>query len=180
MAGRVLILGAGGREHALAWALARSASVEHVIVAPGNAGCSFAGHRNLSPIERATPADLSPERVVELVRERNIDWVVIGPERPLVDGVADALRHEGKVVFGPSAAAAQLEGSKAFMKQFAARRGIPTSPFFVTDDIRAAGRYIEDRARPVVVKTDGLASGKGAIVTSSPEEAKRAAHSMLV
>src|SRR5690606_27650306 len=118
-------------------------------------------------------ARLEPEPVCELARRVNADLVVVGPEQPLCHGVIDALEAAGIAAFGPTAAAARLEGSKAFMKRFAAEQGIPTAPFLVTSDLREAQRYIDERPVPQVVKADGLAGGKGAVVTSSAEEAKR-------
>jgi phosphoribosylamine---glycine ligase len=177
---RVVVLGAGGREHALAWALARSASVGEVVVAPGNAGCSQPALGSLAPIRREALSRLEPEPVCELARALKADLVVVGPEVPLCRGVVDALDEAKIPAFGPSAAAARLEGSKAFMKRFAAEHDIPTAPFLVTTDLREAERYIDGRPGPQVVKADGLAAGKGAVVTSSAAEAKRVARRMLV
>jgi phosphoribosylamine--glycine ligase len=171
---RVLLLGSGGREHALALALARSPSVAQVLVAPGNALFDEPNIRSV-PIARLSPAD-----VVVTARREQCDLVVVGPEQPLCDGVVDELASAGIAAFGPSKAAARLEGSKAFLKEFAARHRIPTAPFHVARDIADAERYIDERARPVVVKTSGLAAGKGAIVTRDADEAKRAAREMLV
>lgn len=177
---RVVVLGSGGREHALAWALARSPSVGEVVVAPGNAGCSQPALGTLAPIRRAAIDRLDPEPVVALARAEKADLVVVGPEQPLCRGVVDALDEAGIPAFGPSAAAARLEGSKAFMKRFAADHGIPTAPFLVTSDLREAEQYIDSRPVPQVVKADGLAGGKGAVVTSSADEAKRVARRMIV
>lgn len=171
---KALVIGGGGREHALAWALARSPSVSEVLVAPGNAGTAAAeGMRNL-----AIGAD--PASVAEAAEREGAGLVVVGPEAPLCAGVVDALTDAGITAFGPTAAAAQLEGSKAFMKRFAARHDIPTAPFIITSDIREAEQHIHEHAGQLVVKADGLAGGKGAIVCSSKEEAKAAARSMLV
>jgi len=160
---RVLLVGAGAREHALAWRLCQDAGVE-VIGAPGNAGIASIG-RTVS----IDPTDI--ERVVTLAQQESADLVVIGPEAPLVAGVVDALRQQGIDAFGPDCAAAQLEGSKIFSKELMARHGIPTAGFAVFDDPDAATRYIEQANRPLVVKADGLAAGKGVIVASDAKEA---------
>jgi phosphoribosylamine--glycine ligase len=175
-----LVLGSGGREHALAMALARAPSVQRVLVAPGNPGCSRAAAAGHAAIEPAAISALEPGPVVDLARTSGASLVVVGPEAPLVGGVVDALSAAGVTAFGPTAAAAQLEGSKAFMKRFAARHDIPTAAFLVTDDIGEAERWIDQHPRARVVKADGLAAGKGAIVTTSADEAKAAARSMLV
>jgi phosphoribosylamine--glycine ligase len=180
MGRRALVLGGGGREHALAWALSRSPSVDQVVVAPGNAGTHGGGSGGVAPIESVPIASLKPEPVLALARDRGIDLVVVGPEGPLCDGVVDALTEAGITAFGPSAAAAQLEGSKAFLKRFATRHDIPTAAYTIVTDYGAAEQAIDGSAGPVVVKADGLAGGKGAIVTSTAAEAKAAARSMLV
>ncbi len=181
-----MVLGNGGREHALGWALARSPSVDRVLIAPGNAGTSDAGTRNAGTsgarqgsLENLEVA-LEPDSVVAAAKRERVELVVVGPEAPLCDGVVDALTEAGITAFGPTAAAARLEGSKAFMKRFAARHDIPTAPFIVTSDVAAAEAFIDGRPTDVVVKADGLAAGKGAIVCSSHDEAKRAARAMLV
>lgn len=168
-----MVVGGGGREHALAWALSRSASVQQVLVAPGNAGTEGPGIRNV-----AVSAD--PSSVVAAAQREGVDLVVVGPEAPLCAGVVDALTEAGILAFGPTAAAARLEGSKVFMKRFAARHGIPTAPFIVTSDIGEAEAHIDGHPGRVVVKADGLAAGKGAVVCASHDEAKAAARSMLV
>jgi phosphoribosylamine--glycine ligase len=160
---RVLIVGGGAREHALAWRLSQDEGVE-VIGAPGNAG--------LAAIGRTVPVDPSnADRVVALARREAADLVLVGPEAPLVSGVVDALRDNGIDAFGPDREAAQLEGSKIFSKEFMARHAIPTAGFVVFDDPDAATRYIEEANRPLVVKADGLAAGKGVIVASDAAEA---------
>lgn len=160
---RVLIVGGGAREHALAWRLRRDPGVE-VVGAPGNAGIAALG-RTVS----IDPADA--DRVVELARTESADLVVVGPEAPLVAGVVDALRDDGIDAFGPDREAARLEGSKIFSKEFMDRHGIPTAGFAVFDDPDAATRYIVDANRPLVVKADGLAAGKGVIVAKDAQEA---------
>jgi phosphoribosylamine--glycine ligase len=160
---RILIVGGGAREHALAWKLAQDDGVE-VIGAPGNAG--------IAAIGRVVPVDpTDSEQVVELAKQEGADLVVVGPEAPLVAGVVDALRASGIDAFGPSREAAQLEGSKIFSKEFMERHGVPTAGFAVFDDADAATRYIRQAKRPLVVKADGLAAGKGVIVASSADDA---------
>lgn len=160
---RILIVGGGAREHALAWRLSQDAGVE-VIGAPGNAG--------IAAIGRTVPVDpTDAEQVVALAKKELADLVVVGPEAPLVAGVVDALRDNGIDAFGPDREAAQLEGSKIFSKEFMARHEIPTAGFAIFDDADAATRYIEEASRPLVVKADGLAAGKGVIVASNAAEA---------
>ncbi len=160
---RVLIVGGGAREHALAWKLSQDDGVE-VIGAPGNAGIAALG--------RTVPVDpTDADQVVALATEESADLVVVGPEAPLVAGVVDALRENGIEAFGPDREAAQLEGSKIFSKEFMERHGIPTAGFAVFDDPDAATRYIEEADRPLVVKADGLAAGKGVVVASDAAEA---------
>ncbi len=160
---RILIVGGGAREHALAWRLSHDPGVE-VIGAPGNAGTAAIG-RNVE----IDPTDAN--RVVALAKQESADLAVVGPEAPLVAGVVDALRANGIDAFGPDRDAAQLEGSKIFSKEFMARHDIPTAGFRVFDDPDAATRYIEEAGRPLVVKADGLAAGKGVIVASTAAEA---------
>ncbi|MDE3044239.1 MAG: phosphoribosylamine--glycine ligase [Acidobacteriota bacterium] len=151
---RCVVVGAGAREHALAWALAKSAEV---IVTPGNAGMAAHG---LTCV--ATPAS-----------ELEADLFVIGPEQPLVEGLADVLRAQGKNVVGPGADGARLEGSKAHMKNFLAAAGVPTADFGVFDDLEAAITRLRNTRPPYVIKTDGLAAGKGVLVTTDFDEAAR-------
>jgi phosphoribosylamine---glycine ligase len=159
---RVMLVGAGAREHALAVAMA--AGGHDVIVAPGNGGTQAVG-RN-APVR----ADDVPG-LVALADSERVELVVVGPEAPLVLGLVDALSERGIRAFGPTKAAARLEGSKAFMKRFCERHQIPTAPFVVFDDAAAAERHVRTAARPLVVKADGLAAGKGVVVCDSAEEA---------
>lgn len=169
---KVLVVGGGGREHALATRLASSPSVREVILAPGNGGTAGA-FRNF-PIRADEIADIAM-----MAEREGVDFVVVGPEAPLVLGLVDELDARNIPCFGPSKEAAQLEGSKAFMKDFAARHRIPTAGFQVFEDAKLAAAYIRERGRPVVVKADGLCAGKGVIVAKDAEEAIRAAEEML-
>ncbi len=171
---KLLVIGSGGREHALAWKLAQSPRVDEVIIAPGNAGTAREPKcRNVSV--SATDID----GLVNLVREKGIDVTVVGPEAPLVAGVVDRFRAEALRIFGPTAAAAQLEGSKAYAKDFLARHGIPTAHYAVHDDVDAALADVRVKGAPIVIKADGLAAGKGVIVAMTLSEAEAAVRDML-
>ncbi|MDQ1117871.1 MULTISPECIES: phosphoribosylamine--glycine ligase [Pseudoxanthomonas] len=171
---KILVIGSGGREHALAWKLAQSARVSEVLVAPGNAGTATErGCRNV-PVK---VTDI--EGLLKLAQDEGVALTVVGPEVPLVLGVVDTFRAAGLRIFGPSAAAAQLEGSKAFAKDFLARHGIPTAFYQVHTDVDAALAYVRDKGAPIVIKADGLAAGKGVIVAMTLEEAEAAVRDML-
>ncbi|MGX5729035.1 phosphoribosylamine--glycine ligase [Pseudoxanthomonas beigongshangi] len=171
---KILVIGSGGREHALAWKIAQSPRVTEVLVAPGNAGTAREGKcRNVAV--GATEID----RLVELVRQENVALTVVGPEAPLVAGVVDRFRDEGLRIFGPTAAAAQLEGSKAFAKDFLARHGIPTAHYAVFTETAPALAYVREKGAPIVIKADGLAAGKGVIVAMTLAEAEAAIQDML-
>jgi phosphoribosylamine--glycine ligase len=163
----VLLIGSGGREHALAWALAASPLLSKLYCAPGNAG--IAEVAECVPIA-ATDAD----RIVAFARERSVDFVVIGPEAPLVDGLWDRLEAEGIRALGPSREAAQLEGSKGFVKDLCRAHGIPTADFARFRDRDAALAYAAAQPHPLVIKADGLAQGKGVVVARSPAESRNA------
>lgn len=166
---RVLIIGSGGREDALARALAASDSVTDVFAAPGNPGTASVG-------TNAAIAATDTAALLQFVREQSIDLTIVGPEQPLVQGVVDAFEQAGQPIVGPTAAAARLEGSKAFAKDFMQRHAIPTAAFrtFGADDYDAAAAYLDEVGAPVVVKASGLAGGKGAIVCDTTAEAHNA------
>ncbi|PMH46222.1 phosphoribosylamine--glycine ligase [Vibrio sp. 10N.286.49.B3] len=171
---RVLIIGAGGREHALGWKAAQNPNVETVFIAPGNAGTA------LEP--KLENVNIGVEDIAGLVafaQEKKIELTIVGPEAPLVIGVVDAFREVGLPIFGPTKAAAQLEGSKAFTKDFLARHDIPTGYYANFTEIEPALAYVREQGAPIVVKADGLAAGKGVIVAMTLEEAEGAIKDML-
>jgi phosphoribosylamine---glycine ligase len=157
----ILILGGGGREHAIAWAVAQNPKCDRLCVAPGNAG--IAALATLVPDLEIADGDA----VVAFCREASIDFVIVGPEAPLVAGVADALRAAGILALGPSAEAARLEASKAFTKEICGAAGIPTAAWRTFDDVRSAEAHVRAQPLPIVVKADGLAAGKGVVVADS-------------
>jgi phosphoribosylamine--glycine ligase len=171
---KILIVGGGGREHALAWKAAQSRLADAVYVAPGNAGTAREDRVNNVAID---PLDI--ERLIGFAKDNEIGLTIVGPEGPLVAGIVDAFRAEGLRCFGPTAAAAQLEGSKAFAKSFLSRHGIPTASYGVFSQVGEAHVYIEQHPTPMVVKADGLAAGKGVIIAQSRQEAIRAVEDML-
>ncbi len=170
---RVLIVGSGGREHALAWALEKSPGVDELFVATGNGGTSRIAENVAIPV-----GDI--DALTKFAVEREIDLTVVGPEAPLVDGIVDRFKEAGRRCFGPTRGAAQLEGSKVFSKEFMARHGIPTADFIVCDDADEAKAKIRERGAPIVVKADGLAAGKGAIVAPTVEKAIQAIDDIMV
>jgi phosphoribosylamine--glycine ligase len=169
---KVLIVGGGGREHALAWKIGCSPEVSEVICAPGNGG--IAAHARCVPLKAE---DVDGQ--VSLAEREKVDLVVVGPEAPLVDGLVDRLAARGIRTFGPSAAAARLEGSKAFAKEFMQRHGVPTARFSVHTALDSALAEIDRRGGPCVIKADGLAAGKGVVVCRSPFEARGAVREMV-
>jgi phosphoribosylamine--glycine ligase len=171
---KVLIVGSGGREHALAWAATKSAQVEQVFVAPGNAGTAMErGCENVA----ISVADI--DGLIGFAREQGVELTIAGPEDPLVNGIVDRFAEAGLKCFGPSAAAAQLEGSKAFAKDFMSRHGIPTAAYAKFGEVEPAIAFIRRRGAPIVVKADGLAAGKGVIVARTTAEAESAVQDML-
>jgi phosphoribosylamine--glycine ligase len=171
---QVLIVGGGGREHALAWRAARSASVDTVFVAPGNAGTA-----REPGIENVAIAAEDIDALLAFAGERGIELTIIGPEAPLVDGIVDRFTAAGLRCFGPVAAAARLEGSKAFTKAFLERHNIPTAAYGSFTELAPALAFIRAQGAPIVVKADGLAAGKGVILAATVAEAEDAARDML-
>ena len=171
---KVLIIGSGGREHALAWKAAQSSSVAKVFVAPGNAGTGLE-----AKVENIAIGVDAIQDLLAFAQSENIDLTIVGPEAPLVDGVVDTFRNAGLMIFGPTQAAAQLDGSKAFTKDFLARHQIPTAFYSVFTEIEPALDYVKQHGAPIVVKADGLAAGKGVIVAMTEAEAEAAIRDML-
>jgi phosphoribosylamine--glycine ligase len=171
---KVLVIGGGGREHALAWKLAQSPRVTEVFVAPGNAGTALE--------DNVTNVDLSVsdlDGLVAFAESNAIDYTVVGPEAPLVNGVVDRFEAKGLRCFGPRADCAQLEGSKAFTKEFLKRHNIPTATYGTFTDVDQALAYLDEVGAPIVIKADGLAAGKGVILAETLDEAKSAVKDML-
>ena len=170
----ILVIGSGGREHALAWKAAQNPNVESVFVAPGNAGTDLEDKvQNVKIDVEDIPALLA------FAKDFNVDLTIVGPEAPLVLGVVDAFKAEGLKIFGPTKGAAQLEGSKAFTKDFLARHNIPTAAYQNFTEIDPAIAYVRNQGAPIVIKADGLAAGKGVIVAMTLEEAEAAIKDML-
>lgn len=171
---KILVIGNGGREHALAWKAAQSPLAEQVFVAPGNAGTALEpALRNIDISATDIPA------LLQFAQQEKIDLTIVGPEAPLVAGVVDAFREAGLKIFGPTRSAAQLEGSKAFTKDFLARHRIPTADYQNFTEVDKALAYLQQTGAPVVIKADGLAAGKGVIVAMTLDEAEAAVKDML-
>jgi len=169
----IMVIGGGGREHALTWKIAQSPMVDALYCAPGNAG--------IAQVAECVPIDvLDFDKLREFVREKKIDLALIGPERPLIRGLSDMLREDGLLVFGPAAAAARLEGSKAFAKRIMMDAGVPTGAYAEFDDFDDAVAYLRDQGIPIVVKADGDAEGKGVTVARTMADAERAVRECLV
>jgi phosphoribosylamine---glycine ligase len=169
---KLLVIGSGGREHAIAWKLARSPKVSRVYVAPGNAGT--AREDGLFNVDLTAFPDL-----IKFAKDEGVHATVVGPEGPLAAGIVDAFRDAGLRVFGPTQAAAQLESSKDFAKRFMKRHGIPTARYDTFTDAKAAHAYIDQHGAPIVIKADGLAAGKGVVVATNAKEAHDAIDMML-
>ncbi len=171
---KVLVIGSGGREHALAWQAARDARVTQVFVAPGNAGTAME-----PKLENVAIDVMDLEALAGFARDNSVDLTIVGPEAPLVAGVVNHFQSQGLAIFGPSEGAAQLEGSKAFTKDFLARHNIPTAEYQNFTEVEPALAYLKEKGAPIVVKADGLAAGKGVIVAMTLAEAEAAVRDML-
>ena len=171
---KILVIGSGGREHALAWKAAQSSQVTKVFVAPGNAGTATEAKLENVAIDVSDNAAL-----VAFAQSEDVALTIVGPEQPLVDGVVDAFQAQGLAIFGPSAKAAQLEGSKSFTKDFLARNKIPSGSYANFVEVAPALAYVREQGAPIVVKADGLAAGKGVIVALTLKEAEDAIEDML-
>ena len=171
---KILVVGGGGREHALAWKAAQSPRADQVIVAPGNAGTAAE-----PGVENAAVSADDLDGLLALARERNVDLTIVGPEAPLVAGIVDRFRAEDRPILGPTRAAAELEGSKAFAKEFLARHEIPTAAYRTFDEPEPALAWIRERGAPLVVKADGLAAGKGVVVAHDEAAAATAVRDMF-
>lgn len=171
---KVLVIGSGGREHALAWKAAQSQKVEKVFVAPGNAGTA-----REEKVENVSVGASDITELVDFADREEVDLAIVGPEAPLVEGIAEAFNQAGLRCFGPTRGASQLEGSKAFCKDFLARHDIPTAAYKNFTEIESAKAYIREQGTPIVIKADGLAAGKGVIIAQSEAEAFSAAEGML-
>lgn len=173
---KILVIGSGGREHALAWKIAKSPKVQMVFVAPGNGGTPLES-KHLHGITNIPLTDIN--ELARFAEEENIAYTVVGPEKPLSEGIVDIFRARGLKVFGPTQKAAQLESSKDFAKAFMKRHGIPTADYESFHDAAAAHAYIDLKGAPIVIKADGLAAGKGVVVAMDLEQAHQAVDMML-
>ena len=171
---RVLVVGGGGREHALAWKAAQSSQVETVYVAPGNAGTALE-----TALENVSVGAEDIDALLEFAAANRVDLTIVGPEAPLVAGIVDRFEAAGLTIFGPSAAAARLEGSKTFTKDFLERHRIPTAAYRSFTEVDAATAYVRECGTPIVIKADGLAAGKGVIIAQSQSEAESTIEDML-
>ncbi|NQY37761.1 MAG: phosphoribosylamine--glycine ligase [Alteromonadaceae bacterium] len=171
---KVLVIGGGGREHALAWKAAQSAKVSKVFVAPGNAGTAIE-----DKLENVAISATDIPALLTFAQTEGITLTIVGPEAPLVDGVVDTFRAQGLAIFGPTKGAAQLEGSKAFSKDFFARHNIPTAAYQNFTEIEPAKEYVRQQGTPIVIKADGLAAGKGVIIAENDQQAFEAIDDML-
>ncbi|HIL45226.1 MAG TPA: phosphoribosylamine--glycine ligase, partial [Candidatus Thioglobus sp.] len=171
---KVLVIGSGGREHAIAWQCARFSEVQHVFVAPGNAGSAL--ENKVSNVEIGSE-DIPA--LIDFAKKKSIDITIVGPEAPLVMGIVDDFRDQGLAIFGPTKLAAQLEGSKAFCKDFLYRNNIPTAFYKTFTEVEKAKLYVKEKGTPIVIKADGLAAGKGVIIAQTELEACDAIHDML-
>lgn len=171
---KLLIIGSGGREHALAWQCAQFDNIEQVFVAPGNAGTELE-----TKLTNVAIGSEDVQALAEFAKAEQVDLTIVGPEAPLVVGVVDHFQAQGLAIFGPTQAAAQLEGSKAFCKDFLARNDIPTAFYEVFTEVEPAIAYVKDKGVPIVIKADGLAAGKGVIIANTQQEAEDAINDML-
>jgi phosphoribosylamine--glycine ligase len=170
---KILVIGGGGREHAMAWKIRQSRLVDELFCSPGNAG--------VAEIADCPPlASSDADAVADFVARQGIDLTVVGPEAPLVNGIADKITARGRAVFGPSAAAARLEGSKVFAKQFMSRHNIPTAGYEIFEDADRAFAYVATCDLPIVIKADGLAAGKGVFIVETREQAREALHRLMI
>jgi phosphoribosylamine--glycine ligase len=170
----ILILGSGGREHALAWKCAQDPRISKIFVATGNAGTATE-----AKCENINVDMLNNQALIEFAQQNQVELTIVGPEAPLVNGVVNAFRAAGLKIWGPTQHAAQLEGSKAFAKDFLDRHGIPTAYYSVFTDTNQALAYVREKGAPIVIKADGLAAGKGVIVAMTLNEAEDAITDML-
>jgi phosphoribosylamine---glycine ligase len=169
---KVLVIGSGGREHALAWKLSQNPNISRIFVAPGNAGTALNADMVNVPISKV-------DDLVEFAQKEQIAVTIVGPEAPLSQGVVDAFRAHGLKIFGPTKAAAQLESSKDFAKAFMVRHHIPTAKYETFSDAQKAHAYVDANGAPIVIKADGLAAGKGVVVAMTLDEAHAAIDAML-